>query len=510
MRTPISYALLPFLLGIATYSSSVLSTVEYTAVSSSLIIFLIVTYKKGKIKLNKRHILAIFMGILLVFRIIADEEDEDHDDLMIKTEKLPPREMCLKVQIENIRKRKTEIGIVNTWYEAVIIEAPNIRKDIEGKKIRWHQVNEIQNRFANKDLVEIEGVVKKDARSNKEKRSNESSYFIYYEKIKIIKRNNSLIDEIRKVIVNSVLKKEILNDYESGFMTAMLIGDKTYLTIDQLKMFSKSGTMHLFAVSGLHVGIIYIIIKFILLTTFINSRLLVLISLLMLFVYVAICGYSHSAIRAFLMILLWQISNLLFKKTSALSSLYWAAFILLIYDEEYLFSIGFQLSFTVVLSIIYVMSNNRFMRSYNILNKITSAFFVSFSAFFGSFLLIIDNFHFINPLSIFINLFLVVIIFLIMIAIILYLLLDLVNMAFVLTKFIYIFYYLIETIIKNMNALTFSHIHFADSFDVPNVCHFILPAVIIFSINILRSLWSRVATLCCVPLLVLFFLIFLF
>ena len=125
--------------------------------------------------MKKRHIIAIFIGILLVFRIFADEEDEDHDDLMIKTEKLPPREMCLTVQIEKIRKNKSEIGIVNTWYEAVIVEAPNIRKDIEGEKIRWHQVSDIQNRFANKDLVEIEGVVKKDARSNKEKRSNESS-----------------------------------------------------------------------------------------------------------------------------------------------------------------------------------------------------------------------------------------------------------------------------------------------------------------------------------------------
>ena len=64
---------------------------------------------------------------------------------------------------------------------------------------------------------------------------------------------------IEKTIFNSVRTESELN----AFLNAILLGNKNMLSSKQKQTFQNSGTLHLFAVSGLHIGFIYLIIKFI-------------------------------------------------------------------------------------------------------------------------------------------------------------------------------------------------------------------------------------------------------
>ncbi len=160
------------------------------------------------------------------------------------------------------------------------------------------------------------------------------------------------------------LKAKILNLYknfklesdEQAFLSAVTLGYKDDLSNELKKAFRTSGTSHVLAVSGLHVGIIYILI--LLLFSFIKKRgmpfvvkqILVLLSL---WAYVFITGMPVSVIRAAIMLTLFSIGSLFHKKGYHYNTLAVAAFFILIINPYFLFDVGFQLSFTAVFSILF-------------------------------------------------------------------------------------------------------------------------------------------------------------
>ncbi|HUI32661.1 MAG: ComEC/Rec2 family competence protein [Dysgonamonadaceae bacterium] len=147
-----------------------------------------------------------------------------------------------------------------------------------------------------------------------------------------------------------------LSPDEYAFLSALTLGYKANLSNELKEAFRASGTSHILAVSGLHVGIVYLIIMS--LFSFLGKRgkwfiLKQLLILLFLWGYVFITGMPVSVIRAAIMLSLFCVGSLFHKSGFTYNTLAAAAFFILLANPFYLFSVGFQLSFASVFSILF-------------------------------------------------------------------------------------------------------------------------------------------------------------
>ncbi len=133
---------------------------------------------------------------------------------------------------------------------------------------------------------------------------------------------------------------------------AMLLGRKAALTSGQKEAFTQSGTLHLFAISGLHVGIIALSLATLLALLRVPAKPAALIGLACLFLYVQITEASPSAMRAFIMLSFFWGARVFLRQGSAFAALVASALFVLVWDPRMLFNVGFQLSYAVVAGIL--------------------------------------------------------------------------------------------------------------------------------------------------------------
>lgn len=141
----------------------------------------------------------------------------------------------------------------------------------------------------------------------------------------------------------------------SAFATALLLGDRSSLPGEIVQAYSSSGLIHVLAVSGLHVGIIYVMLQTLLAKLVGGHPGLLLVSLLAaLWMYAAITGLSASVTRASLMCSLLAIGKHFHRQAGVYNTLSAAALLLLWVQPSWLFDTGFQLSFAAVAGIVYL------------------------------------------------------------------------------------------------------------------------------------------------------------
>ncbi|MGE0079420.1 MAG: ComEC/Rec2 family competence protein [Bacteroidales bacterium] len=138
-------------------------------------------------------------------------------------------------------------------------------------------------------------------------------------------------------------------------LSALTLGYKDLLDDELRKVYSSTGAMHILAVSGLHVGILYFLLATLLF--FVPSskftRFVKLIVLLgFLWFYALLTGLSPSVCRSALMFSVVAIGQCFNTRSNIFNTLAVAAFILLVVNPLNLYSVGFQLSFMAVLSIV--------------------------------------------------------------------------------------------------------------------------------------------------------------
>ena len=133
---------------------------------------------------------------------------------------------------------------------------------------------------------------------------------------------------------------------------AMLLGDKAVLSVEQQNAFMRSGTFHIFSISGLHVGVVGLALYVLFNLLRVPRRPAVACSLAVLWLYVQITGASSPAVRAFLMIAFLFASEVFRLPGNALAALVAAALVTLLLDPLQLFSTGFQMSYTVVVALV--------------------------------------------------------------------------------------------------------------------------------------------------------------
>lgn len=144
-------------------------------------------------------------------------------------------------------------------------------------------------------------------------------------------------------------------DESLRLLWAMTLGWKTALTDEVSEPFMKSGTMHIFAISGLHIALIAGILVALLRVFRVSRFFCGVVVIPMIWFYTMSTGWQPSAIRSTVMMTIVLAGWSLKRPGNLLNSLGAAAFLILLWDPEQLFQASFQLSFFVVLSIALLM-----------------------------------------------------------------------------------------------------------------------------------------------------------
>ena len=145
--------------------------------------------------------------------------------------------------------------------------------------------------------------------------------------------------------------RQLLDEPYSGLLGALILGERAEIDKD---FFISSGSVHVLAISGLHVGIIVLFLIFIGKIFGLNRTQASIICIGFLIFYCFLSGARVSVVRASIMAGIILGGWLIKRDSDIYNSLGLAAFLILMFNPYYLFDIGFQLSFISVLSIVYL------------------------------------------------------------------------------------------------------------------------------------------------------------
>src|SRR5947207_1098419 len=210
-----------------------------------------------------------------------------------------------------------------------------------------------------------------------------------------------------------------------GLICGTALGLRHQTRDDIEEPFQQTGTLHLFAVAGLHVGIVARLLWTLAMVVRLPRKPATALIIPLLFFYAAITGLHTASVRAAVMSALLLGGIFFDRKVLALNSLAAAAFLILLFDSNQLFTSGFQLSFAVVGAIV-LLADPMFVRFERIvapdpflprlllsrMRRIYAAVgrglargaSVSLAAWIGSLLLIYWYFYLVTPVSLFANL----------------------------------------------------------------------------------------------------------
>ena len=162
--------------------------------------------------------------------------------------------------------------------------------------------------------------------------------------------NYKTLFEKANVWIRETLKNGLGED-EFPIAYAMLTGNDSFIDSDALKSFRSAGVAHVFAVSGLHIGFVALILSFFFNKIKCNEILSAVLTVLILTAYSGVCGFSASSLRATVMCAVLLFSRLGGFRYDGLSSISLSAALILLFSPVQLFCAGFELSFTVVIFI---------------------------------------------------------------------------------------------------------------------------------------------------------------
>ena len=186
---------------------------------------------------------------------------------------------------------------------------------------------------------------------------------------------------------------------ENGVAKALLLGIKDHLDNDLKRAYSSAGVMHVLAVSGLHVGIIFLIVKIIFGRLKHVGKwgkyLFGFIGVSIVWIYAVVTGLSPSVLRAAIMFSIITVSEASSRETNIYNSLGLAAFVLILLDPYIIYSVGFQLSFAAVTGIVYLQPRLYHLIDlrWYLLDKVWMITCVSLAAQISTFPLIAYYFH---------------------------------------------------------------------------------------------------------------------
>ncbi len=305
-------------------------------------------------------------------------------------------------------KEKSIKAIVDIIY----IQKDNAWQETSGKAIIYLQKDSLSRAIEIGDRLLFEPSFNSIENNNNPNEFNYKRYLSFHliSQQAYLKSNNwkklDSKNESSLVVMSQDIRKKVLSIYsqngiegnEYGVLAALTLGYKDKLDEDVKRWYSSSGAMHILAVSGLHVGIIFMILNSIFF--FLNRCktcviLKTIIIILLLWAYAFITGLSPSVLRATIMFSFVAVGMTFKRTTSIYNTLAASAFLLMLINPLIIMEVGFQLSYLAVISIVFFQPkiSSWFNFKNIILKKTWSLVSVSIAAQVGTFPLGLYYFH---------------------------------------------------------------------------------------------------------------------
>ena len=225
--------------------------------------------------------------------------------------------------------------------------------------------------------------------------------FVKDDRVQILERKSFSLDRWSAQTKNRIInqwKSNGLSSKAQSLLLAIVLGDKSFVSSDMIQSFSNAGIIHTLAVSGLHVGILYLMIQTLLgyLLPFRQFRFVnIIIIVSILWMYALLVGFKPSVTRTVILFSLFGISTGLNRLMQPFNTLAFSAFLLLLYKPAIMFDVGFQLSYGAVLSILWFYPKISSLIEFNswLFQKSWELICISVSAQIGIVPLLLFYFH---------------------------------------------------------------------------------------------------------------------
>ena len=359
---------LTFIFGIVLTSFGVFKSIEplVLIVLISILLFLLLLLLKKEFLFVLTIVIVIFLiGVLRYNTYNTISEDNIRNFISYPKEKVVVLGEIVSDPTKPTKKKFTETAI---------LKVESIKSEGKWKKASGLTLLNVYNKTNN--VYQYGDIVLLEAHLSKPFSYSKTSGFDYVRYIadkriysitrvnkgfshRKIGENKSLVTRFFRNIykIRSAMDREIDNFLKppySSILSAMLIGKRTNIPYGLKKMFIDTGTLHVLAISGLHVGIVYLIFRIILRILRIQNSVSVLISVIILICFTIIAGARPSTVRAATMFSILSLGVILKRKISVFNLIGLASLLTLIINPNQIFDAGFLLSYTAVLSIVII------------------------------------------------------------------------------------------------------------------------------------------------------------
>lgn len=371
MRSPKRYLLTDLLyfklwvaLAIGIFSSEYIENITLSfLVPLFVLILLQSSHYLLKIKRSKWADNAIFSSVVL-FGVVLHLFSEYRAEIALKS--ISPflnEEAYHHVRIENkpiekknsyqIEGRLLQSSINNTpqsFYQKIYIYIPK---------------SKIKNDFDYGSILQFKGKVTEPSKPHYDFEFDYHQFLkrkqiyitLYSKQIVNIGKDNSLLFQLGKFpyrvrdYFENEIDRYIKEPSANDIAKSILIGVKTDIDRPLYQAYSDTGAIHILSISGLHFGILILFLEFLLSFVIKNETYRFYLKHSISFSYALITGFNAPIFRSFLMFLFLDLSKISRAKTSSFNILFLSAFIILLYDSNQLFDLGYQFSYAALLGI---------------------------------------------------------------------------------------------------------------------------------------------------------------
>ena len=397
------------ILGIITGNFVFINPIYLVVILTLLICMLLLAYLKATKLLRPSLIFTLLVFLISFF--IGISSITYKNQLNSKFHYSNSTKFSLEKQVTMLLKISKILKPTNFYnkYEAIVLQ-------LEGEKVIGKILVNVKKDSLNKQLEIDTKLIARTSFENINKPLNPHSFNYkkylknhqVYHQIKLHNQDflvsqkrdvtlKGIATKIRNGIIKSLKENGFKKD-ELAVITALLLGQRNSISKDLMQHYTSAGAIHILAVSGLHIGIILLLLLFIFkpIHNFKNGKYIAAVLIvLILWVYAIIAGLSASIVRAVTMFSVLTIGLQLNRRSNVYNTLIVSIFILLLFNPFYLFEVGFQLSYLAVFAIVWIQPKlySLWKPKLWILTKIWQLFTVSIAAQIGVLPLSLFYFH---------------------------------------------------------------------------------------------------------------------
>ncbi|MBV7440303.1 ComEC family competence protein [Weeksellaceae bacterium TAE3-ERU29] len=321
---------------------------------SAILILLVLLFLKRK---------TLFSIFSCVFCIVLGALSFENYNRNILSEIAPIENSIMKIDIAEVLKPSDKYFKYKTKIIEVTVQEDSVLKN---QNLLLYIPKKFQENFTGQELW-LRGSVSEIESPKNPHQFNYKEYMLrgrvgvqmFSDSVLMVENPNGSLNyklSVFKSNFKKQLKEKGFSESSRIFIQALALGDRMDMDTEWRQKLSVAGVSHLFAISGLHVVIIYELLFLILYPILFlkhGRNLRIILSLILIWGYAWFVGATPSVVRSAFMLSFYSVGFLMQRHNNLFHTLAFTAFVLLLINPNNLFDVGFQLSYSAVFFIVW-------------------------------------------------------------------------------------------------------------------------------------------------------------